>query len=281
MTHLITDTTACLAPEFGAQHNIPIIPQIIHFGLESFKEGEEIDNPTFMARLCTAKELPKTAAPPPELFVREFARLVPSGEPILCIHPSAEVSGTVRSVEVARQEFPDADIRLIDTRTIGSPLGVLVQRAAAWRDAGLSVDQIEAEVNALAARGRIYFMVDTLEYLQRGGRIGGASALLGSMLQIKPILHFPGGRVETYERERTTRRARARLIEIVCDQIDHTGQGFLTVMHAGIPEEGQRLAQELSAAIGQADVPVTNVPPAITIHGGPGMLAVAFFVPQA
>ena len=136
MVHIITDTTACLPEAIAKQYDIPVIPQIINFGEESFYEERDIDNPTFMSRLRTSSELPKTAAPPPELFVEEFRRLSATNKTILCIHPSAEVSGTVRSATVAAQDFPDLDIRVIDTRVIASPLGTMVEFAARWAAEG-------------------------------------------------------------------------------------------------------------------------------------------------
>lgn len=278
MVKIITDTTSCLSMEFGKQHDVPIIPQVINFGEASFYEGVDIDNATFMQRLRTSTETPKTAAPPPELFVQDFARLAPQGEPIICIHPSSEVSGTVRSATVAAQDFPDADIRIIDTRTIASPLGSIVKQAVVWAEQGLDADEIEKRVNDLYTRCRVYFLVPTLEYLARGGRIGGAAALFGSVLQIKPILTLRNGKVDVYERERTHRRALARLKEIVVEQIPNDGSGLLTVMHAGEPEEGEKLAKELGELVNQPDVPVYDVPPAIVVHGGPGILGAGFFV---
>jgi len=277
MVHIITDTTSCLDPGFAEKYQIPVIPQVINFGEETYFEGQQISIETFMQRLKTGKILPKTAAPPPELFVREFERLVPTGEPILCIHPSAEVSGTVRSAEVAKMDFPDADIRVIDTRTVGSPLGTMVELAADWAAAGDSADSIVNHLHSLIPRCQVYFLVATLDFLARGGRIGGASALIGSLLQIKPILYLKDGRVEVFERERTHKKALQRLIEITTQQIDHDGHGYLTIMHAGVPEQGGELAEELSKLVHQNTVKTYNVPPAIVTHGGPGILAVAFF----
>lgn len=278
MVHIIADTTSCLQPHIAARYHIPIIPQVINFGSESYLEGVDMDISMFMQRLKSSSQLPKTAAPPPELFVKEFERLRTTGEPVICIHPSTEVSGTVRSATVAAQDFPDMDIRIIDTRTVASPLGTIVTRAAEWAAAGKDPDEIIAMVEDMSRRCRVYFLVDTLEYLARGGRIGGASALLGSVLQIKPILTFRDGKVDAYERERTHKRAVARLKEIVLEQIPRGGSGDLSVMHAGVPEEGECLAKELGALTGQADVVVTDVPPAIVTHGGPGVLGVGFFV---
>lgn len=280
MTKIITDTTSCLSPEIAQRYGIPVIPQIINFENDSYYEGTQIDIATFMSRLKTASVLPKTAAPPPELFVQEFKRLAPFGEPILCIHPSAEVSGTVRSALVAAQDFPNLDIRVIDTRTIASPLGTMVQLAAEWAAQGSNADTIVSRLEQLIKRCRIYFLVDTLEYLARGGRIGGASALLGSMLQIKPILTFKDGKVDQFERERTHKRALARLKEIVQAQCPHDGLGYLTVLQADVPELGLALAQELSQLMNQPQVPTVHMPPAIVTHGGPGILGVAFFTAQ-
>lgn len=280
MVKIITDTTSCLPPELATRYNIPVIPQIINFGEDSYYERSQLDNAAFMARLATCRDLPKTAAPPPELFMQEFARLAPSGETILCIHPSSEVSGTVRSAQVAAMEFPDADIRVIDTRTVASPLATIVELAALWAEQGLDADSIVNRLNSLIRRCRVYFLVATLDYLARGGRIGGAAALMGSVLQIKPILTLQDGKVDQYERERTQKRAVARLKEIVCEQAPHDGSGYLTVMHAGVRHEGQRLAEDLSLLINQPYVPVLDVPPAIVTHGGPGILGAGFFVEE-
>jgi DegV family protein with EDD domain len=278
MVHIITDTLAGLPAETARRYNIPVIPQVIIFGTDSYLEGVEMDNATFMQRLKASRELPKTAAPPPDLFAREFQRLVPEGKPILCIHPSAEVSGTVRSATVAARDFPGADIRVIDTRLIASPLATMVTLAAEWAKAGCNADTIEARLRDLSPRCRIYFLVATLEYLARGGRIGGAAALLGSMLQIKPILTFRDGQVNQFERERTQKRAEARLKELVLDQIARDSSGHLSVMHAGVPEQGQALADDLGAKLGLTHIPILDVPPAIVTHGGPGILGVGFFV---
>ncbi|GAB4410198.1 MAG: DegV family protein [Anaerolineales bacterium] len=278
MVKIITDTTSGLPADIARRYDIPVIPQVIIFGADSYLEGVEMDNAAFMARLTTSRELPKTAAPPPELFAREFRRLVPTGEPILCIHPSADVSGTVRSATVAKDDFPDADIRVIDSRVIGSPLAQMVTLAAQWAEAGATADEIEARVRDMIPRCRIYFLVATLEYLAKGGRIGGAQALLGGVLQIKPILAFRDGRVDQFDKERTHKRALARLKEVVLEQYPRNAEGYLSVMHAGVHEQGQALADELGAALGVGHVPVLDVPPAIVTHGGPGVLGVGFFV---
>jgi DegV family protein with EDD domain len=277
MVRIVADTLACLKQDVIDKYHIPVIPQVIYFGSDSYLEGIDIDNSTFIQKLRSSKELPKTAAPPVELFVKEFERLVPLGDSILCIHPSSEVSGTVRSALTAAKEFPSADIRVIDTRLIGSPLGTLIQLAAEWAEIGVGADAIQARLEEMAPRCRIYFVVDTLEYLQRGGRIGGAQALLGSLLQIKPILTFEGGQVNQFEKERTHRQALIRLKKLVASQYPPQ-EGYLSVMHAGVPKQGQELAKELADQLGLSEVPVVDFPPAIITHAGPGVLAAAFFI---
>jgi DegV family protein with EDD domain len=277
MIKIITDTTSGISPEYAKQHGVPIIPQIINIGEHSFYEGIDIDNLMFMRELRSASELPKTAAPPPELFVEEFKKMTPLAASILCIHPSAEVSGTVRSALIAAKEFPEADIRIIDTRTIGSPLASLVELAINLAEGNASADEIENNLLQMIPRSRIYFLVATLEYLAKGGRIGGASALLGSMLQIKPILVFKNGIVDQFEKERTYKRAYTRIKQLAIEQCPRNGCGYLSIMHAGVPDQAQVLADELCNEFGLTSIPILDVPPAIVTHGGPGILAVAFF----
>jgi DegV family protein with EDD domain len=279
MTRIVADTTCGLAPETIRRLGIPMIPQIINFGEESFREGVDMDHAAFMARLRAGKELPKTAAPYPGDFITAFEELTRRGESIVCIHPSADVSGTVRSAEIARESFPGADIRIIDTRTIAGPLATMVVEADRLAKAGASADAVEALVKGLIPRARIYFLVDTLEYLRRGGRIGGASALVGSILQIKPILTFADGRVESFEKERTKKRALARVKEVILAEAARGADAHLTVMHTAVPDEAAALAVELGAALGVSDVPIMDLVPAIVTHAGPGALAFGFFTP--
>lgn len=282
MVRIIGDTTSCLSESFAAAHDIPIIPQVIIFGEESFLEGVEITHEGFMRRLRAANKPPKTAAPPPELFVEAFARLAPLGEPILCILPSSVVSGTVRSASVgltmAREQGLDGlDVRIIDTRLIASPVAILIRLALQWAQEGVSLNAIEARILRLSARCRIYFVVDTLKYLAMGGRIGGAAALLGSVLQVKPLLTFTEGQVNTFEKVRTHRRAVERLKEVVLQQAPRNDASHLTIMHADAEAEARALASFFRKHLGIAEIPIENAPPAVVTHAGPGVLGVGFF----
>lgn len=277
MIHIVTDTTAGLPTEHAQRFNIPVVPQIILFGDESYREGIDIDNPTFLRRLRQAKTLPKTDAPEPGEFVQIFQELATPGNTVICIHPSAEVSGTVRSALTAASQFPDADIRVIDTRTIASPLATLVLLAAQWAAEGEPADAIMARLQAMIPRSHIFFLVDTLEFLQKGGRIGGAAALIGGVLQVKPILELRDGRVEPLERERTRRKALARLKELVIERAARGPESYLSVIHADAPAAAQALADDLGQQLGVPDVMIMDLVPAIVTHAGPGTLGVGFF----
>lgn len=279
MVHIISDTTASLPPEAVARFHLPIIPQIIHLGGQSYREGLDLNTETFLRLLRNEKGIPRTAAPPPQYFTEVFSQLVQDGEPIICIHPSSEVSGTVRSALLAAEEFPDADIRVIDSRTIAYSLGLLVIRAAEMAEQNASADTICDTIRDLMVRSRTYFRVATLEYLARGGRIGKATALLGSMLQIKPILTIHDGIIDQYARERSEHNAISRLTRIVVEQCPKNGLGSPAMMCDGSPEQQQAilpLAQQLGEVLGAGTLPIYTIPPAIITHAGPGVTGIGF-----
>ncbi len=276
---IVTDTTAALPPGYAAAHTVEVVPQVVLFGEESFLEDAQISYAEFIRRLKMSAQLPKTAAPPPGEMVSAYARQLAEADTILSIHPSSEVSGTVRSAQTAREDsFPNADIRILDTRTVAGNLATLVTLAVEWAESGVSAGDILSRLEALVPRGRTYFLVATLEYLQKGGRIAGASALIGSVLQIKPILQLKDGRVEALEKVRTRHRAFERLKEIVIEQCPRSPEARLCVMHADDLDEAQRLAGDLKSALGFAHVPIYSVGASITTHAGPGTLGVGFFV---
>ena len=277
MVKIIADTTCGLPHDLLRDKDIPLIPQIVIFGDDSYKDDSELDTATFLQKLKAAKELPKTAAPPPPLYYPYFENARQNGETLIIIAPSAKVSGTVRSIEVASQDFPDVDIRLVDTQTIAGNLGTLVLLADQWAKEGKDANMIVTELNQLIPRQRTYFLVDTLEYLQKGGRIGGAQALLGEMLQIKPILAIRDGQVEPFEQQRTKRRALARLIEIVKEQSLRGSESYLSVMQADAQNEADLFANTLKSVMAFPDIPIYELPPAIVVHGGPKTMAVGFF----
>jgi DegV family protein with EDD domain len=278
LIRVVTDTTASLPPGFAAAHQVEVVPQVVLFGEISFLEERTLSYAEFIRRLKAAPELPKTAAPETRDFVAAYGRQLAAAPTLLSIHPSSDVSGTVRSAQTAKDaHFPQADIRILDTRTVAGNLGTLVQLAVQWAEAGDSADHILMRLQALIPRGRTYFLVATLEYLRRGGRIGGAQAWLGSLLQIKPILELRAGRVEPLERVRTHHAALERLKELVIESCPRSPEAHLCVMHADAEAEAQTLAADLQKALGLAAAPLYEVGASITTHAGPGTLGVGFF----
>ena len=277
MIHIVTDTTAVLPREVVEQYGIVVIPQVIRFGDESYLEGVEMDEPEFLRRLVASPVLPGTAAPAPGLFDPIYRRAAETGDTVLSIHPSQDVSGTVPSAYTARSQYPQADIRIIDARTIAGCLASMVQLAADWAASDVSADEIVGRLQVLIPRCRTYFLVATLDYLQKNGRIGGAAKLIGSALQIKPILTLADGRVEALEKVRTQRKALERLKELVTAECPRSDDSHLCVMHADAPADANRLRDDLCTMLGVCDIPLYSVGPAITTHAGPGTLAVGFF----
>jgi DegV family protein with EDD domain len=211
------------------------------------------------------------------LYEPLFRKYSQEGHTVLVICPSAQVSGTVRSAQVAAKEFPNADIRVIDTKSIGAGLGTLVQAAVKWANQGLSADNVEKKVLEMAAREKIYFVVDTLEYLQRGGRIGKAQALFGSLLQVKPILAFRDGHTEPVESQRTKRRAMSRIVELVLADCPKGSESYLCLMEGDAMADAQALEKEFKQNLGIGSVPIFFLPPAILVHAGPGAIGISYF----
>jgi DegV family protein with EDD domain len=260
-----------------AELGIDVIPQIIIFDGKPYRDDTEIDTPTFLSMLKEAKELPKTSAPPPALYEPLFKQYAEQGFSIVIPTPSAALSGTFRSAEMAAEAVPEADVHILDTRTVAGGLGVLVKKAKAWADEGKDPETLLQDLKALAQKEVVYFLVDTLEYLHKGGRIGNASYLIGSVLQMKPILGIDDGKVTAIEKQRTSQKAFHRLKELVLAECPQGDQSLITVSHCGGQQRAEQLAAELSDALQLSHIPIYEVPPAIVVHGGPGIIEVSFF----
>lgn len=278
MVKIVADTTSGLPRDTLKSLGIPLIPQIVCFGEVSYRDDTELDTATFLAKLKAAKELPKTAAPPPPLYNPIFEQAQKDNESVIVVAPSAKVSGTVRSAEVAAQDFPELIVHVVDSQTIAGNLASLVLLAQEWAKEGQEATTIVENLNQWIPRGRIYFLVNTLEYLQKGGRIGGAKALMGELLQVKPILCLREGQVEPFEQQRTKKRAVARLVEIVEEQCPKNSGSHLCVMQADAVDEAELLAADLRSRMNLTSIPIYELPPAIVVHGGPGVLGIGFFV---
>jgi DegV family protein with EDD domain len=278
MTIIVADTTCGLPHPLLAERGIPVVPQVVIFGEQSFHDDKDFDTSVFLQKLKASFKLPKTAAPEPSLYFPIFEEAQRKGESVLVVAPTGKASGTFRSAETAALDFPDVDIRVIDTQTISCNLGSMVLLADDMAKAGKSADEIITKLTDMIPCGRLYFVVDTLEYLAKGGRIGGAKKLLAELLEIRPILQVKDGQVEPFEQQRTKKRALARLVEVAVEQCQGGEDAHLCVIQVAAEQEAQALVQELKAKIQVSDIPIYQLPPAIVVHAGPKTLGLGFFV---
>ena len=278
MTMIVADTTCGLPRKLLEERCVALIPQIVTFGEESYYDDRELDTATFLSKLKASPTLPKTAAPEPSLYYPAFSEARKRGESVIVVAPTSKASGTVRSAETAAQDFPDVNIRILDTQTVSCNLGSMVLIADDMAKAGKSSDDIVATLSDMIPRGRLYFVVDTLEYLAKGGRIGGAKKLLAELLEIKPILQVKHGQVESFEQQRTKRRALTRLVEVVVESCKGGVDSHLCVLQVEAEKEAESLVAELKTKVPVSNIPIYELPPAIVVHAGPRAMGVGFFV---
>ncbi len=277
MVQIIADTLCSIPVSKAKDLGIPFLPQIVIFGDDSFRDDTEMDSALFLKKLRSSNQLPKTAAPPPELYNPYYEKLKAENKAGVVMAPSAGLSGTVRSAEVAALDFPDVDIRVLDTRSIAGGLGELVLIADQYAKDGMDVDTLVKTMTELSSRSRTYFLVDTLEYLYKGGRIGGASALFGSILQVKPILTLIDGKTEPAEKQRTKKKALERIIELITEDCPKSTDAHLCISQEGAPDEDiSFLVENFKKNLGLSEIHLYSLPPAILTHAGPGAIAISY-----
>ncbi|GAC1343074.1 MAG: DegV family protein [Candidatus Dormibacteria bacterium] len=270
---LVCDSTADISPGFAEAHRLEVVPLKVIFGDEQLDDGVQIDAATFYSRMRAGGPPPRTSQPSPAEFAAAYRRAGRDGLPVLCTTISADLSGTHETARLAAEACPDIDVHVVDSRTAG--LGHHQVVAAAVRAAAAGCDRAETErrLARVIASQRCAFTVQNLEYLRRGGRIGGAQALVGSLLSIKPILEVRGGRIEPLDRVRTDARAIERLVREAGGAGDGEAPLRVTIAHAERPDAAAALAAGLrQRSAGEPEI--IAVGPVIGCHGGPGSLGV-------
>ncbi len=278
MTIIVADTTCGLPRDILTQRGIPLIPQVVTFEDQPYHDDKDLDIATFLSKLKASSTLPKTAAPEPSLYFPIFEEARKKRESVIVVAPTGKASGTIRSAETAAQDFQDVNICIVDTQTISCNLGSLVLVADDMAKEGKCADEIVAKLNTLIPRGRLYFVVDTLEYLAKGGRIGGAKKLLAELLEIKPILQVKDGQIEPFEQQRTKRRALARLVDVVAESCTGGEDAHLCMLQVEAEKEAEAMVKELKSRVPVSNIPIYDLPPAIVVHAGPKAMGVGFFV---
>jgi len=272
---IVTDSTAYLSPEDIAKYDIHVVPLKVIFGSDAYSEGVDITTEEFYRRLVAAKTFPTTSQPSVNDFTRVYSELAQRGHPILSIHISSELSGAVNSATAARAELPQAQIEMVDSLSIAMKL--LIHPAAEAAKRGLPLPQLKDSIEKLNASINAIGALDTLEYLWKGGRIGGATALLGTMLRIKPILAFEGGGLKVLAKTRTTRRAIEYILELMAERVKGNVSIHAIVVHTHNIKPASALQKEVQARFNCAELGLMELGPVLGTHIGPGFFGIGFY----
>jgi DegV family protein with EDD domain len=274
----VTDSTAYIPPSYCAELGITVVPQVLIWGEETFRDGVDIRPDEFYARLRNAKIMPSTSQVSIPTMQNTFQSLVDQGLDVVGIFISAKLSGTMQSAIQGREALGSAStkVTLIDSDSVAMAMGFQVLTAARAARDGASL----AECVSLAERARshtgVYFAVDTLEFLHRGGRIGGATRFVGTALNLKPVLQLKEGHVEPIARIRTKSKALDHILELVDQQTRGKSPIRLATLHAHAPQEAQGLLERASQKLGAAESILSEVSPVVGTHAGPGTVGLAY-----
>jgi len=269
---IVTDSVSDIPSDLAKSLDITMVPLTVNFGVESFLDGVEITPKEFFEKIQTAPSLPTTAAPSIGAFTEVYKDLTGKGHEVVSLHVSGKLSATLSSATQAAAELGNEHISVVDTQAVSAMEALIVTAAARVAIAGGSVEEVIEKAKSSIDKTSVYVVLDTLEYLQKGGRIGRAAALMGGLLSIKPILTLNDGEVHPHEKVRTRAKALARIIEIV-----QSGGPYeeITVMHASAEDEAEYLTSVLEPMC--SDLPILNsqIGPVVGTHAGPGSVAVA------
>ncbi len=272
--HIVTDSSCDLPDDLIAEMNIKIVPLKIRFGDTEFVDRVELTTDQFWEKCQISDELPSTAAPSPGAFVEEFQNAAREGAAgVVAIILSGELSATIEAAQQAAQLVRDEiEVRVIDSRTVTLGLGSVVMGAATAANSGASLEEVSAIASDSIGRTQVHAALDTLENLRKGGRIGAAGSLLGSMLSIKPLIEVRNGVVEPAGKQRTRGKALSYLVGVVEQNADQIEQIFVT--HAACDDVDSFLEQVRSVV--NVEVLVGQVGPVVGAHAGIGTIGVAF-----
>lgn len=272
--HIITDSSCDLSDDDTADLGISVVPLEIRFGMQSFTDRVELSTADFWKRCRTSDELPSTAAPSPGAFAEAYQRAADAGaSEVVVITLSGDLSATIEAAQQAASQPPDGlTCHVVDSRTVSAGLGLLVIAAAELAAAGADGSQIADAVRATAQRVRVHAALDTLENLRKGGRIGAAQSLLGSVLSIKPLITVTDGRVEPAGKQRTRSRALAHLVDLVSAEGSNISE--IAVMHADCDDVDDFVAR--IAPLTGSEPKVMLIGPVVGAHAGVGTIGVVF-----
>jgi len=270
---LVTDSTAELPEDIIKRYNIKVVPLKVFLGQEVFLDGVEIKPDIFFQRQV-AGEISSTSQPSPAEFVDSYRPLADAGDEIISIHISGQLSGTVQSANLAKTMLNYPDLEVVDSGVTSAGLGLMVLNIARAVEDGLPKSGIMAMIEEMKRDIEVYFMVDSLEYLQRGGRIGKAQAFLGTLLNVKPILRLEG-QIHPYEKVRGRSRALARLTSILEEKFGQGSRIQCWVTHGNFPEGMEEVTKGLVENFKCTELLTGRLGPVVGTHTGPGLVGMA------
>ena len=275
---IVTDSTSYMPPDLLKKYNIAVTPQVLIFGEQTYLDGVEIQPQEFYARLKTAKTMPTTSQVSVISMQSAFQSAVEKGCEVLGIFVSSKLSGTLQSAAQAKELMGSAGekVTIFDSLSTAMALGFQVLAAARAADAGASMKDCIAVAEKARAHTGIFFAVDTLEFLHRGGRIGGAQRFIGSALNLKPILQLKDGRVEGIERIRTKSKSHDRVLELVAENTKGKPSLRIATLHARAEEDARTLLARAEKELNPTESLFTEVSPVVGCHTGPGTVGLAF-----
>ena len=274
---IVTDSTTYLPKELTKGYEIHIVPSLVIWGGEQLRDGFDIQPAEFYKRLSGAKEMPSTSQPSPAAFKETYEDLISKGfKDILSVHISEKLSRTIASAELAKDLVTGANIEIVDGRSASMGTGWPLMEAAKAAKAGSSLKECAEIFKKAGQHTGVILMVDTLEFLHRGGRIGGAARFLGTALNLKPILEIRDGALEPIERVRTKGKAIERMVELAEEKIAGRSPVYLAVLHANVAEDAKALLAQASKRMKPVETALADVSPAVGTHTGPGTLGIAF-----
>lgn len=271
--HIVTDSACDLSDELIEKANITVVPLSIRFGQQELVDRDELTTDEFWRRLVNSSDLPSTAAPSAGAFEAAFRTAAANGaSEVVCVNLSSNLSATMQSAQLGARAVQDTiPVTVIDSQQVSMGLGSLVLMAAGLAGEGARAETIGRELIAARNRTRLFGALDTLEYLRRGGRIGGAQALVGSMLSIKPMIEVRNGHVEEAGKVRT----RSKALQFLLEKVQAQPVSSLSVLHGAAPDIDQFL-EMLDPIVPRAEILVGTVGPVIGTHAGPGVIGVTF-----
>lgn len=275
---VVTDSTTYMPPELVKKHNISIAPQVLIWGDKIYKDGVDIQSGEFFTRLKTTKVMPTTSQVAVVSFQEIFQDLVDKGYEVLALLVSSKLSGTVQSAMQARDLMGSSrdKVNVVDSQSVAMALGFQALAVARAIEAGASLKEAIALAEKSHEYTGVFFAVDTLEFLHRGGRIGGAQRFIGSALNLKPILAIQDGRVEGIERIRTKNKAQDRILELCVEKVNRRSPVRLATLHANAAEDAKALLARAEQALKPIESILTEVSPTVGTHAGPGTVGLAF-----